>query len=43
MTGYQASARGGLVRVRPTKDRVIIGGKAVIVLVAALRGAAAEP
>ena len=43
MTGYQASARGGLVRVRPSKDRVIIGGKAVIVLVAALTGTAAQP
>ena len=43
MTGFQASARGGLVRVRPSGDRIIIGGTAVIVLVAALRGAAAKP
>ena len=28
---YQASARGGVVRVRVTKDRAILGGKAVIV------------
>jgi PhzF family phenazine biosynthesis protein len=28
---YQASARGGVVRVRVTKDRAFLGGKAVIV------------
>jgi PhzF family phenazine biosynthesis protein len=32
MTGYQASARGGVVRVRLERDRVRLGGKAVIVL-----------
>lgn len=32
MTGYQASARGGVVRVRPAGDRVILGGQAVTVL-----------
>lgn len=28
---YQASARGGVVRVRVTKDRAFLGGKAVVV------------
>src|SRR5207248_3007881 len=28
---FQASARGGVVRVRVTKDRAFLGGKAVIV------------
>lgn len=32
MTGYQASARGGLVRVRVAGDRVILSGQAVTVL-----------
>jgi PhzF family phenazine biosynthesis protein len=32
MTGYQASARGGVVRVRLEGDRVRLGGRAVIVL-----------
>ena len=32
LTGYQASSRGGVVRVRPEGDRVIIGGQAVTVL-----------
>jgi len=32
MTGYQASARGGVVRVRLAGDRVILGGQAVTVL-----------
>jgi PhzF family phenazine biosynthesis protein len=31
MVGYQASARGGIVRVRLAGDRVILGGKAVTV------------
>lgn len=31
MTGYQASARGGVVRVRVAGDRVRLGGQAVIV------------
>jgi PhzF family phenazine biosynthesis protein len=32
LTGYQASARGGVVRVRATGDRVILGGQAVTVM-----------
>jgi predicted PhzF superfamily epimerase YddE/YHI9 len=32
MTGFQASARGGVVRVRVEGDRVILGGQAVTVL-----------
>jgi len=32
MTGYQASARGGVVRVRWNGDRVVLGGQAVTVL-----------
>jgi predicted PhzF superfamily epimerase YddE/YHI9 len=32
LTGFQASARGGLVRVRPEGDRVLLGGSAVTVL-----------
>ncbi len=32
VTGYQASARGGTVRVRMRGDRVILGGKAVTVM-----------
>jgi predicted PhzF superfamily epimerase YddE/YHI9 len=32
LTGFQASARGGLVRVRPEGDRVHLGGRAVTVL-----------
>jgi PhzF family phenazine biosynthesis protein len=40
LTGYQASARGGVVRVRPSGDRVILGGQAVTVLVAELQGGA---
>ena len=32
LTGFQASARGGLVRVRPDGDRVHLGGQAVTVL-----------
>jgi PhzF family phenazine biosynthesis protein len=32
MTGYQASARGGVVRVRLVGDRVKLGGRAVTVL-----------
>ena len=31
MTGYQASRRGGVVRVRMDGDRVILGGQAVTV------------
>jgi len=36
MTGYQASPRGGVVRVRLAGDRVVIGGQAVTVLEATL-------
>jgi PhzF family phenazine biosynthesis protein len=32
LTGYQASARGGVVRVRAAGDRVILGGQAVTVM-----------
>jgi predicted PhzF superfamily epimerase YddE/YHI9 len=32
MTGYQASARGGVVRVRLAGDRVFLGGRAVTVV-----------
>jgi predicted PhzF superfamily epimerase YddE/YHI9 len=32
LTGFQASARGGLVEVRPRGDRVLLGGRAVTVL-----------
>lgn len=32
MTGYQASARGGVVRVRVNGDRIILGGQAVTVM-----------
>ncbi len=32
MTAYQASARGGVVRVRVAGDRVLLGGRAVTVL-----------
>jgi len=32
MTGFQASSRGGVVRVRVAGDRVILGGRAVTVL-----------
>lgn len=32
MTGYQASARGGVVKVRLAGDRVFLGGQAVTVL-----------
>lgn len=36
MVGYQASARGGVVRVRLNGDRVILGGQAVTVMQATL-------
>jgi PhzF family phenazine biosynthesis protein len=32
LLGYQASARGGMVRVRPRGDRVLVGAKAVTVI-----------
>lgn len=32
MTGFQASSRGGIVRVTLNEERVILGGKAVTVL-----------
>jgi PhzF family phenazine biosynthesis protein len=32
LTGYQASPRGGVVRVRVAGDRVLLGGKAVTVM-----------
>jgi PhzF family phenazine biosynthesis protein len=36
LTGYQASARGGVVRVRMNGDRVILGGQAVTIMQATL-------
>src|SRR2546426_329898 len=36
LLAYQASARGGVLRVRPAGDRVILGGQAVTVLRAEL-------
>jgi PhzF family phenazine biosynthesis protein len=36
MTGYQASARGGVVRVRLEGDRIILGGQAVTIMEAQL-------
>jgi predicted PhzF superfamily epimerase YddE/YHI9 len=36
LTGYQASVRGGIVRVRMDGDRVHLGGQAVTVLIAEL-------
>ena len=36
MTGFQASQRGGIVRVRLNGNRVVLGGKAVTVLIGAL-------
>ncbi len=41
MIGFQASQRGGVVRVGVRGDRVILGGKAVTVLVGELHGSAA--
>jgi PhzF family phenazine biosynthesis protein len=38
MTGYQASARGGVVRVRLEGGRVLLGGQAVTVMTGALTG-----
>jgi predicted PhzF superfamily epimerase YddE/YHI9 len=32
MVGWQASARGGTVRVRLSGDRVVLGGRALTVL-----------
>jgi predicted PhzF superfamily epimerase YddE/YHI9 len=32
VTGFQASRRGGVVRVRPAGDRVLLAGQAVTVL-----------
>jgi PhzF family phenazine biosynthesis protein len=37
MTAYQASRRGGVVRVRVDGDRVVLGGKAVTILAGDLR------
>lgn len=39
MVGYQASARGGIVRVRLTGERVILSGRAITMLRGELRGA----
>jgi len=32
MTGFQASSRGGIVRVRVNGDRVVLGGQAITIL-----------
>jgi PhzF family phenazine biosynthesis protein len=37
MIGYQASRRGGIVRVRMTGDRIVLGGQAVTIMEAMLR------
>ena len=37
MVGYQASARGGTVRVKLAGDRVVLSGQAVTVMHAELR------
>lgn len=42
VVGYQASARGGTVRVRPRGDRVILSGQAVTVMVGELSADAAR-
>jgi predicted PhzF superfamily epimerase YddE/YHI9 len=36
MTGYQASARGGVVRVRLEGGRIVLGGQAVTIMEAQL-------
>ncbi|MGO4545703.1 PhzF family phenazine biosynthesis protein [Paenibacillus sp. 2TAB23] len=38
LTGYQASARGGVVKVKPDGDRVFMSGQAVTVLKGQLEG-----
>jgi len=38
LVGYQASARGGFVRVRLQGDRVLLGGRAVTVMRGELLG-----
>ncbi|HEX2162440.1 MAG TPA: PhzF family phenazine biosynthesis protein [Thermoanaerobaculia bacterium] len=42
VVGFQASARGGVVRVRPREDRVTLAGRAVTVLVAELTAEAGK-
>jgi predicted PhzF superfamily epimerase YddE/YHI9 len=36
MTAYQASGRGGVVRLRLAGDRIVLGGQAVSVIQATL-------
>ena len=43
LVGYQASERGGIVRVRVSGDRAFLGGRAVTVLRAELTAAADPP
>ena len=43
MTGFQASARGGVVKVRVAGDRVILSGQAVTILRGQLTDAASRP
>ena len=38
LTGYQASRRGGIVRVRAVGDRVLLGGRAITVMRGELAG-----
>ena len=38
LTAYQASARGGVIRVRVAEERIYLGGKAVTVLKGELFG-----
>lgn len=41
LTAYQASARGGVIRVRVAEERIYLGGKAVTVLKGKLFGLSA--
>ena len=43
LTGYQASARGGTVRVRLAGERVLLAGRAVTVFAGQLSDAALGP
>ena len=43
LVGYQASPRGGVVRVRPQSDRVHLGGQAVTVMQGRLKAPWPQP
>ena len=43
LTAFQASARGGVVRVRPSGDRVILAGQAVTTMRSELTASVADP